>query len=656
MAFQTRALTAGAEGRAAARWLSSGEEGYDGLQRTLCAGLVDRAPRPALQVGARLHERRPRAPRRRCDRNPSRGVREARVKGPWMGAVSPLPGTTAAALAWRSRGRLTVTVLAKATFAFVPDGPMVRAAPEGIVLADVHHRDNPALSIRLGSDLVPRLDRTDVTFTGSAHAPPEGPRNAVPVRLAVFEGQRPRLDKRLLCRDKAAFDRMPIVYERAAGGIGVPENPVGVAFGDANIVDPAQSQRPVGLGPIARAWPSRRRLLGATPRKVFEGPILELPDGFEWSYFQAAPIDQQIVALRGDEWLVLEGLHPTVPQLRTRLPGARGYAWIHGPSASGIASGQRLELRADTLCIDGDAERCTVVWRLQVPVRDEAALAAMQLVVTTAASGEDPGDGRIPPGGEKRTQVLEPPPSSSAAGTQVLEAAPPLSSPPSATGTLMVQSAPGPAERPALPFTEPAPGSAAPRAEAPAPRRAAPAAGSTLAITGSPAAASPALPFAHAAAAPQAAPAAPKPPVELSIEQLATVAAELAERREPRADVLGRHGLDEAGFAESHLRWTERIQREASRGQSTLRSAHDAAYLAAVAGFRGPITVNDYARIVLGLEWGTADAALDALSIQRPALGPIVRVWTRKVAADPRLSGEVRALLASLHAPGAGGA
>ena len=665
------------------------------------------------------------------------------MNGAGLGGVTPLAGTSAAAMVWRSRGQLQVTVIAKATFAFVPDGPMARAEPEPIVSADVNHHDNPARSIRLSSDIAPPLARAEVLFTGMAHAPPDGPKSTLPVRLAVFDGQRPMLDKRLLCRDAVAFARMPVVYERAIGGIGVPENPVGVGSDAAGIVDPSQPQRPAGLGPIARAWPARRRLLGATPRQVLERPIVELPDAFDMAYFQAAPADQQIEALRGDEWIVLEGLHPTVPLLRTRLPSARGHAWVHGLRDS--AAGQRREMRADTLRIDGDAQRCTVVWRLSFPVPDEAALPAVRVVVTTTAGSEDPGDGRLPsgPGTDEKTEVVQV--ASSAASTLALPSQPaasasstlalPSTSP---SATLALKPDAGAAAKPALPFTDPK--HAPPmRTEPAAPKPPDPAKGSTLFVAGSSKAGGPALPFqptgaARPAAAPKApitesieleleeeegneersrpagrmpglpaapamlapiagsaaeatpapppmlgplagtgaapAPAAPAPAeaaapapppapaaeplVEIPIEKLATVAAELAERRDPRDKVLGRHGIGEADFAGNDRRWNEQIQREASRGQTKLRRAYDAAYLAAVEGFRGSITVKDYAQVVVGLERGTADEALDALSIQRPALMPLVREWTRKVAADGRLSKEARVLLASLRAPAGG--
>ena len=127
----------------------------------------------------------------------------------------------------------------------------------------------------------------------------------------------------------------------------------------------------------------------------------------------------------------------------------------------------------------------------------------------------------------------------------------------------------------------------------------------------------------------------PEPePVELSIEQTAAVAAEIAEGRTERGKVLEARGLRERTWRENEARWNKAMERESSRGVHTLRAAHDAAYVARVEGFRGPITVEQYARIVAALERGKAAETLDELHIQRPALLPIVRLWTRKVARD----------------------
>ena len=141
----------------------------------------------------------------------------------------------------------------------------------------------------------------------------------------------------------------------------------------------------------------------------------------------------------------------------------------------------------------------------------------------------------------------------------------------------------------------------------------------------------------------------PEKPMELSIEQLAEIAAEMAEGREARAEVLRRRDLTERAFQENERRWARELEAEAEQGVSRLRAASDRAYVEAVEQLRGPITVQEYARIVIGIERGRPNRALDDLAIQHPALMRIVRVWTKKTAADARLAAEVRALLSSMR-------
>lgn len=307
-----------------------------------------------------------------------------------LDVVTPLPGAAAAAIAFRHAGRLHVTVIVKATFAFAPDAEMPRVEPQPIFRDEVPH-DAPARSVRFASDLTPCRPRAEVLLTGHAHAPPSGPVRTLPVRLAVFRGDRALLDKTLVAQDPAGFTRLPLVYERAYGGPGFVENPAGtgVAPGSAapNLVDPARPKRAAGFAPIARDWPVRARLLGATRRDPLDAAIAQIPDTLDWAYFQAAPPDQQIDSLRGDEWIVLEGLHPSRPRSRMRLPDARGRARLHGLSAFGVSEGQPLELTADTLHIDADTQRCTLVWRRNLPLANDAALEALRVVAGVELPG-----------------------------------------------------------------------------------------------------------------------------------------------------------------------------------------------------------------------------------------------------------------------------
>jgi hypothetical protein len=305
--------------------------------------------------------------------------------------VVPAGDTAVAALAWRYRGELRVTVIAKASFSFVPDGAMTRTSAQPIARDDIPYGNSPTQSVRLASDLSPYLNRADVFYTGSAHPPPGVRVETLPVRLGIFEGQVPLLDKTLLIRQKGGFDSVPIVYERAFGGIGWADNPFGVGAiegsGEPNVVDPFDDRRLAGFGAIGRAWTARRRLLGSTPRRQLEQPLAELPDNLDWEYFQAAPPDQRIAFLRGDEWIVMDGLHPTIPRLRTCLPGARGLACVFGLSPWGVAEGQPLALHADMLRIDGDDETATLTFRGTFPVASVVALDAVCIVAGVELPG-----------------------------------------------------------------------------------------------------------------------------------------------------------------------------------------------------------------------------------------------------------------------------
>jgi hypothetical protein len=290
--------------------------------------------------------------------------------------------TSATVVAWRYRGVLRATVIGKATFAFAVDAAAVRTAPQPIFREDVSFDDHPARSTRFGSDLVPHLPRPEVHFTGHAHAAGGRPVELMLVRLGLFAGNDVVLDKTLRVRKPGGFTKVPLTYEQAFGGIGVRENVFGRdAAAGPTVIDPIDETHPASYAPIGRAWSARRALLGTTQRKAIDGSPMALPDDFTFDYFQAAPPDQRIAALRGDEWLVLDGVHPEHPRLRTRLPGPRGLALVHGLSSWGVAEGQPLHLHPDTLRIDGDEQRLTLTFRGIFPVQSEEALAGMRVVV-----------------------------------------------------------------------------------------------------------------------------------------------------------------------------------------------------------------------------------------------------------------------------------
>jgi hypothetical protein len=294
-------------------------------------------------------------------------------------AVGPV---AVGAVLWRLAGQLMVTFVVKATFAFEPGGRMKVVDPEPIRTDDDHQGGHPMKSLVGACETAPMLRAVDVVLTG--HAYPSAGETQAAVRLGISGGSGLVLEKTLqVTGDRGAdgapmpFERMPLVWERAHGGIGHGQNPIGTGVGSSspkppNITYPEGVERgTAGFGPIPATFPVRRKLLGATARKAVTEGVFEIPIGFDWSYFQSAPPDQQVRALAGDEWLLLEGMHAGEPKLRTRLPGAVAVSKIYGHEA---AVPDAVPLKADMLHVDADRRRCAVVWRGSFPLPSAEAL------------------------------------------------------------------------------------------------------------------------------------------------------------------------------------------------------------------------------------------------------------------------------------------
>ena len=299
--------------------------------------------------------------------------------GAWPVAITSIGGAAVATVVWRRLAQLHVTVVVKGSFGFVPDGVMTPIEPEPI--ARDEQPDAAGVGLAAAGDLAPYLGHTDVWLTGHAPVPARSPRDhdrlpgsptgapseppSVTVRLGVFRDSVALLDKSL---ELSA----PEVSGLSGREHGPPAHPRRIPI--------------AGMGPLSRAWPIRSRLLGALDPRRLEGAIVEIPDLFDWSYFQVAPLDQRIESLHGDEWVVLKGMHPERDSLATRLPGAVGAARLYG-QAQGLRRGRPLRLSADTLRIDADRQICSLTWRAQFPVSGEDALAGMHLVAGVELPG-----------------------------------------------------------------------------------------------------------------------------------------------------------------------------------------------------------------------------------------------------------------------------
>ena len=310
---------------------------------------------------------------------------------------------------WRTAaGASNLTLIVKATFELRHEGMAELAEPYPL-FDDVHFEENEGRSLRAASDFAVKKPRADIIFTGGVYAP-LGERIArQEARLTVgtvspSKGELPILDKHVLAigsRDKdpqsrngesppSPFGHLPLRYELAYGGSSSKSNPIGVGADPddprlPNIVHPQNPKLVAGFGAVPRSWWWRKRsLAGADAETWLAQDPMVVPAAIDLAFFNAAPPDQQVSYLRGDEWLSLRALHPTYPHVRTRLPGLMAHAKL----------GERdLKLVLDTLSIEGDTLRATLTWRGVLSVDSaeaEAQLANAKFVATLAPDGQAP--------------------------------------------------------------------------------------------------------------------------------------------------------------------------------------------------------------------------------------------------------------------------
>jgi hypothetical protein len=273
--------------------------------------------------------------------------------------ITAIGGSVAATVAWRARAVLRVTVVVKATFALLPDAPMTLLAPDPIEPDEAE--GDPGYGLRAAGDLAPYLGQTDVLLAGHAHAAPGA--SSVTARFAIVRDEETLIEKAL----ELAVPPGALLSSRGAG-------------------TPATLRIPLaGMSPLSKHWPVRKRLLQGLDPRSLEAPIAEIPEPFDWNYFQAAPLDQRIEALQGNEWVLLGCMHPGLAEFGSRLPGARGVARLYG-RAPGLR-GRAIPLTEDTLCIDVDRQRCSVLFRGHFPVSSEQEFASLHIVAGVELPG-----------------------------------------------------------------------------------------------------------------------------------------------------------------------------------------------------------------------------------------------------------------------------
>lgn len=286
-------------------------------------------------------------------------------------------------------------VAVRASFGIKRDGTLWLLEEQQAVSRTPHFRGDPAVSSLLyESDFPFTKVATDVIVEGHAWAPRGRPVAAVDLSLQIG-----RILKRLRVHgdrvwmrttepgvlrpsDAQPFVKMPIVYERAWGGVeagsasGWAWNPVGLGLSSEssalleravpNIEEPrapiktsaSRPMRPAGLGAIAAHWNPRLSFAGTYDARWERERAPLWPEDFDSRFFQVAPEDQQASGfMQGGERCELHQLTAD-GTLRFNLPRLRIIARTYFTDCE-------VQRTADLhlVLIEPDLPRVQLVWQ-----------------------------------------------------------------------------------------------------------------------------------------------------------------------------------------------------------------------------------------------------------------------------------------------------
>lgn len=291
-------------------------------------------------------------------------------------------------------------VAVKATFDIKADGSTEIAKEQSPVLRVPEYFGEPGKSsIKYEADLVLTKKTTDILLVGHAYAPAGYQAKSLDVgfklgsitKLIRVFGDRV-WDAEGRSSDPQPFAKMPLVYERAYGGVDRysqnPErdwdwrNPVGTGFAVSranlagvalpNLEHPNQLIKswndrpsPAGFGPLACHWQPRASYAGTYDDHWMKNRQPLLPEDFNEHFYQCAPSDQQASNfLVGNEPVLLSGLTQHSKTLQFLLPR------IHLGFETRFYDGSReyhKQRSLHSVIIEPDFPRVSLVWHSALP-------------------------------------------------------------------------------------------------------------------------------------------------------------------------------------------------------------------------------------------------------------------------------------------------
>jgi hypothetical protein len=291
---------------------------------------------------------------------------------------------------WLVAVKSTFDISANGVTEISNEQPPVLRVPE-------YHGEPGQSSMKYEADLVLTKTTTDVTVIGQAYAPRGEPVTELDVGFRVgpvekvlrISGDRKWGLARMSSPEP--FTTMPIVYERAFGGVDrvspQPErdwdwrNPLGTGFAISrdNLTGIALPNieyanervgswnarpRPAGFGPVPGHWQPRVAFAGTYDDEWMKTRQPLLPRDFDDRFYQCAPADQQAPAfLRGGEPVVLKNLTPA-GDLRFALPKVFfGFETRFYDGTRQIHTQRRLH----SVILEPDYPRVSLVWHSALP-------------------------------------------------------------------------------------------------------------------------------------------------------------------------------------------------------------------------------------------------------------------------------------------------
>lgn len=294
------------------------------------------------------------------------------------------------------KGIETLYVIVKATFS-INGGLRVADDQAPIIMEDEYWGEPGQSSLKYASELHLSKPSTDVIMIGEANAPDRRPVTHLDVKLVVADrkkvirvfGDRKWDDGILGLRmtEPTPFEIMPLVYERAFGGVHEDQekqqvlfeshNPIGTGFRGKRsnsemkgmklpnlenpeklISKPNDCPSPACFGYIAPTWQPRKSFVGTYDEAWQQKRSPYLPDDFDLHFFNASHPDLVCANyLKGGEPVSVINMSPDGP-LKFNLP------MCEFDVAVKIAGQlEKPPLNLETVLLEPNDSRMSLLWR-----------------------------------------------------------------------------------------------------------------------------------------------------------------------------------------------------------------------------------------------------------------------------------------------------